>query len=502
MREPRPKTKAPLPYKAPGPPPCIRQFPHAHYLRQLDWLSEPDNGWLIHVFRCRQRERYRTVPGWSCTTTAPLIYGGDAYRGPLLPVRHFFTEISVTGAPTPPQLIPLGSSWDIWDRLMTNPIYQMAINFITVELNLRNNCHRELLQYFRNQTNPRAGGLGKCPTPFKPRSPWRQLSNSPQLRDWCQWAHFCSVRDYSLWIQATNPVANVSIFEFAVWLGDFCFFSRLHIKQALESVEYFHSMAGFPRFRVTCTPTQGKLSELLLFFNKSHRAGGPAQQLDLLLTKVLSSDKLRALMAGMRSGTSKRYISSWRQWARFCEIRGIEPWLVANRPGWGESLLDYILWLHELLSISARTIASEISGVRYFHFLAGYREFSATGSRFRILLKSLAAGIPPMGKLPFNIDLLSWLYLHYYSDNPTAEIKSTWCAIILSFFFLLRTSECRNLLVQDVTVSGPSADKPYGHIRIFIRSSKTDRFNQGFSLSRWGQFAVVPLPVFERYGGR
>ena len=39
---------------------------------------------------------------------------------------------------------------------------------------------------------------------------------------------------------------------------------------------------------------------------------------------------------------------------RFCEIRGIEPWLVANNPGWGEALLDYILWLRELLAISAR----------------------------------------------------------------------------------------------------------------------------------------------------
>ena len=118
-------------------------------------------------------------------------------------------------------------------------------------------------------------------------------------------------------------------------------------------------------------------------------------------------------MAGMRSGTSVRYISSWRQWASFCEIRGIEPWLIANHPGWDESLLDYILWLHELIAIRDRTIASQISGIRYSHLLAVYPEFSATGSSFRILLKSLDAGIPPVRKIPFNIDLLSWLHQQY-----------------------------------------------------------------------------------------
>ena len=118
--------------------------------------------------------------------------------------------------------------------------------------------------------------------------------------------------------------------------------------------------------------TRAGVSELVLFFADSCRAGDSTQPLDLLITKVLSSGKLRTLMDGMRAGTSKRYIYSRRQWAHFCEIRGIEPWLVANHPGRDEALLDYILWLHELLAISARTIASQISGIRYFHLLAGY----------------------------------------------------------------------------------------------------------------------------------
>ena len=52
---------------------------------------------------------------------------------------------------------------------------------------------------------------------------------------------------------------------------------------------------------------------MVLFFPDPCRAGGPPQPLDLLITKVLPSDKLRTLMDGMRAGTSKRYIYSRRQ---------------------------------------------------------------------------------------------------------------------------------------------------------------------------------------------
>ena len=215
-----------------------------------------------------------------------------------------------------------------------------------------------------------------------------------QLAGWCKWSHFCSLRNYGLWILGSDPLANVALFEFAVWLGDYLFFSPTQIRQELQRVQFLHRLAGFPTFRCHFMFTRAGIVELALFFQESCRAGGSPQPLDRLITKVLSSGKLRTLMAGMRAGASKRYIYSWRQWARFCEIRGIEPWLVANHPGWGEALLDYILWLHELLAISARTVDSQISGIRYFHLLAGYPEFSATGARFRILLKSLAGGIP------------------------------------------------------------------------------------------------------------
>ena len=140
---------------------------------------------------------------------------------------------------------------------MTNPIYRTVINFITIELNSRNNCHLELLPYFRNQMNPRTGELGKCPTPAKSRPPGRQLSNSPQLRDWCQWAHFCSVRDYSLWIQTSNPAANVSIFEFAIWLGisvssPGCISNRLWRVSNISTV-----WLGFPDFGLPVRPPKG-----------------------------------------------------------------------------------------------------------------------------------------------------------------------------------------------------------------------------------------------------
>ena len=184
MRAPRPKVTAPVVYKAPGPPPSVHQFLHARYLRQLDWLSEPSNGWLVHVSRCRQMERFLTIPGWSRTTTTLLEERDGAYTGPLLPVRHPFMGVSVTGALPPPQLVPAGWTWGIWGRMMRNPVYHMVINFITAELDLRNNCHQELLQYFRGRMNPRTGGSNRFPNPPKSRSPCQHLHRfAPQLPD-------------------------------------------------------------------------------------------------------------------------------------------------------------------------------------------------------------------------------------------------------------------------------------------------------------------------------
>ena len=124
------------------------------------------------------------------------------------------------------------------------------------------------------------------------------------------------------------------------------------------------------------------------------RTGGPLQTIDHYNERVSPTDKLRALMTGLRDGESARYISERRQWHRVCEIRSIEPRLVDKHPGWGERPLDYILRLRAILAISSRTIVGDISSIRYFQLLAGYHESSSPGSHFRIVLKSMVVGIP------------------------------------------------------------------------------------------------------------
>ena len=240
MRAPRPKALLAAP-KAPAPPPSIRDFLHAHYLRQLDWLADPSNHWLIHVFRCRQRERFLPIPGWSCSTATPLVMRDHAYTGPLLPNRYPHYGMSVTGGPIPAQLVPAGWSDGIWDRLMRNPAYHMVINFISVELDRRNNVHLELLLHFRDEMDPRTGCYNASPRIRKTLSPAHHLLKFiPQLSGWCKWSHFCSLRHYSLWILESDPLANVALFEFAVWLGDYLFFPPSQIRQELQCVQFSH----------------------------------------------------------------------------------------------------------------------------------------------------------------------------------------------------------------------------------------------------------------------
>ena len=340
------------------------------------------------------------------------------------------------------------------------------VNFLSIEVHLRNLLRFDRLQYFRDHMAPRTGSRAARP-----------LSESPSyVRDWCRRPHFCPVRSFSLWILDSEHEANVDISDFSIWMREFLPLSRSQIHHCLNSVRYFHGLPGYPSFHVTLRFVHRCLIEISLSFDidRPLRVGGSSRPLDLYIPRVLSTEKLRALMAGLRTGASALYIASWRHRPRFCEIRCIEPWFLANHPGWAGNLPDYNLLMRGILSVIARTVAGHISGIRYFHVIARYHAFGATGPQIRIVRKSLTAGIPPDRKLPPNVDLLSWLLRHYYSGPSDPDILSTCGATSLSFFFLLRTSACRNLLVNDVSIFGTPPDKPNGQIRIFIRSSKTD----------------------------
>ena len=73
------------------------------------------------------------------------------------------------------------------------------------------------------------------------------------------------------------------------------------------------------------------------------------------------------------------------------------------------------------------------------HLLAGYLEFSAAGSRLRILLISLTDGTPPTRKLPYNVDLLLRLLRHYYPGSfpPIRRLYGSTLSFPFSFFCAL-----------------------------------------------------------------
>ena len=74
--------------------------------------------------------------------------------GPILPDRCFFTGITVASQPIPPALVPLGRGFDIWDKLMGKNAYQMVINSISAEFDLRNIGRNGMFRYFRNRLHP------------------------------------------------------------------------------------------------------------------------------------------------------------------------------------------------------------------------------------------------------------------------------------------------------------------------------------------------------------
>ena len=206
------------------------------------------------------------------------------------------------------------------------------------------------------------------------------------------------------------------------------------------------------------------------------RVGG-FEKLDSIVDSSTGYKKLNALMSGMSIGTCKSYMRGWKHWVQYCALRGLEPWVNVEGIGWGETILDFIMFENAVLGLKPSTTAGKICAVRYFHVIHGRSDFTTAGVRYKLLLKSLSKKMPGVQKLPYNMDLLDWVYQNLVRKSPlTPRIKETWAGLTLGFFFLLRASEIRQLRQKDIEVGLENGRRK---LTIFIYQSKTDQSQRG-----------------------
>ena len=64
----------------------------------------------------------------------------------------------------------------------------------------------------------------------------------------------------------------------------------------------------------------------------------------------------------------------------FCKGSKKEPWLNPGVFGRGEILIKFITHEHNVLGLRPSSIRAKITGIRFFHIMAGSADFSAHGA--------------------------------------------------------------------------------------------------------------------------
>ena len=192
--------------------------------------------------------------------------------------------------------------------------------------------------------------------------------------------------------------------------------------------------------------------------------------------RVTGQEKYRILMSGLSEATQKTYFRFWVRWMTFQHWRNKEPWLNPEREGWGEDLLDWILYEHKVVGISASTIEGSISALRNMHLISGKADFTKSGSRYKRLLRAIRSKTAPKTKTPFPFELVEEAAGWLNSPMCSHTLKESVVALFLSSTFLLRGSEMANLKWKDIRFG---RDKGSRFLTIFTARSETDQAGHG-----------------------
>ena len=231
----------------------------------------------------------------------------------------------------------------------------------------------------------------------------------------------------------------------------------------------------------------------------SYTVGGPRESLMNVHEKAQGIDKIEALLSGLVEGTRSSYKTAWRHWLLFCAGKDCKPWLDVTKQDWDEPLLEFIMYENKILHLNPRTIRSKISGIRFFHLMAGRGDFATLGNRYRQLLKALGKQVPIARKLPISPEMFHWFKDHAMGDQPSNLLMQLWTAMVLGFCFLLRGAEIANLRWCDVTILTEEGQK---YLLLCIRRSKTDVEGKGTFRSLFGNKSVIcPLSTWESFLG-
>ena len=164
-----------------------------------------------------------------------------------------------------------------------------------------------------------------------------------------------------------------------------------------------------PKSEVFPSPRQCTDGQVISPCETNFRCVGLNDVMKTQFQTVFSQAKLEALVSGLSDSTRVSYQSSWMAWGRFCFVRNISVWLLPGEPGWGEPLLDFLIWTSKVLGEISSTLKTRFSAIRFMHLINGNIDFSPQAHRAKAMMRGLKKREGVQRKYPFNTDLLRWM---------------------------------------------------------------------------------------------
>ena len=172
--------------------------------------------------------------------------------------------------------------------------------------------------------------------------------------------------------------------------------------------------------------------------------------------QVFGIGKLSDLLSGIAEGTRAGYVSAWKRWFQFTQRSPESRWITEIGPGWGETLINWILFETRIMGLQASTMRTKIPCLRYWHLLSGFPDWGRWAGRYKQVLNSVAKKDVARRNYLFNLELMSWAYSEFgspigldSSEGGSVNMgKLELCAAMtIGFFFLLRVSGLENLMM-------------------------------------------------------
>ena len=97
---------------------------------------------------------------------------------------------------------------------------------------------------------------------------------------------------------------------------------------------------------------------------RSFTTSGMSSEFDRRLGLMLEQGEFDLLTSRVNLVTRNQYMMCWKRRSSFCACMDVSPWLVTSQVGWGNALIDFIVWECKLMGIQQSTIGKRFFSIR------------------------------------------------------------------------------------------------------------------------------------------